>query len=435
MPSPMENIEANVYNNILDAAFNDAKERFPRMVYSKKNPRTGEFSDGRSINDFVDGLNNSYVRKGLFVKGDFVNPKLKNTAVASAKAVQIIYNLCVENEINNSIDHLLETPEFAAQGNDHTRTELKNRVREFLDSDNITENDKKLAESIRTSFNKFNGNQSDYIYNAFNYIDEFNRNIIERNIDPDIAMNVSGFKAGTPMKFDADIAGDLRSAFGNYAEEKGDTIKVSTVYRSGEVNPLTFLQHYNENPDSLSKKEREFASNFFSDINMSLAVQEVMTGSGNGNMRWKDFTSNGRQIISEDENGQFLNGIKSESDMECKIVAEILAGNDVCAKSSESKGTKIHIQPQIICRDPESFIDRIIAMIKEFFTKGREKNEINAANEKYSDAAEKNKDIYEEISFDQLMNEKPSEKLTRKPAEKQKEKEMENEIDAVIIGR
>ena len=37
MPNPIENIEENVYNNILEAAFKDAKQHFPKNVYSKQN--------------------------------------------------------------------------------------------------------------------------------------------------------------------------------------------------------------------------------------------------------------------------------------------------------------------------------------------------------------------------------------------------------------
>lgn len=438
MPRPLENIEANIYNNILDAAFHDAKQRFPKMVYSKQNPQTGAFSDGRSFDNFVGELNDLYENKGLFKEEEFYshNPKLKNTAVASAKAVQIIYNLCVENEINNSIDRLLQEPGIAAHANENTRSELKNRVREFLGSGNITENDKKLAESIRTSFNNFNGNPGDYIYNALNYIDELNRNICERNIGPDEVLKVSAYKAGTPVKFNQQITDDLSHAFESYSEEKGDNIKAFAVYSSGKVNPLTFLQHYNENPASLTKKERAFAHDFFSGIEMKLMLQESMSRSSNGNFDWTDFTSDGHQIVSEEEKREIYSSKdKTASDLECKIIAEILSGKDVCAKSEESKGTKIHIEPQIICKDPEGFIRRIIESLKNYFTKGREKKEINAANEKYSQAAEKNKDTFEEVSFDELVGDRLSDKLNKKPAAKQNEKEKENELDEVVIGR
>ena len=433
---PIENIEENVYNNILEAAFKDAKQHFPKNVYSKQNPQTGEFTDGRSINDFATQLNNLYQHLDKNKSTLIINPKLNNTAIASAKAVQIIYNLCVENELNNSIENVLETPEFAAQANEHTRKELKNRVREFLDSGNITENDKKLAESIRTSFNKHNGGQNDYIYNAFNYIEELNHNICELNIEPDTALNVSEYKRGTPVRLNQEIASDLRSAFKNYSEEKGDAIKVSTVYVAGQVNPLEFLKHYNESPASISQKERDFATNFLTDIEFNLNAQKTMTNNGSRHyINFTDYTSDGQQIISEDEKEQLRTGNLTASDLECKIVAEILSGKDVCAKTKGSTDAKIHIEPQIICKDPEGFIDFIIQYFKDLFTKGRDKKEINAANERYSSAAEKNKDTYEEISFDELVGKDSFDKLTKKPAVKQNEKEKENEMDTVIIGR
>ena len=429
MPKTEQLTKDNVYDYILKTAVENAKKNFPKQVYVDPEPTTG-IHLGYPINSFVQDLNTKFVESGLLNPNSRIDPNVKNTAFASAKAIQTIYNLCVADQINRSIDELFEDNEIRNLAGLEFCEELKNQVNERLVGQDDSTLGREFVEDIRSSFDEFADNprkMDKFLMDSFLYIDQLNKNLLDEGMSPDDALGEAKYRDDVPGGLKEDIISGLRTAIYGYAEGIGQRVNLYIPYDRNTIKPHEFLQHFNEDPNSLTEEERNWARNLFDNIQNQVMAKAALSGTGKGNFVWTDFVVGDREIISEDEVSDVTNGVKDVSDLECKVIASVLSGDDVSLKPEKENGPKLHINPEIICKEPEGFIERIIDRILNWLNNYKDKKAIESMNDAFSQQ-EKEVDAERiEMTIDDLVGENSFDKVMNQPTNQGSEKTKEHD--------
>lgn len=186
---------------------------------------------------------------------------------------------------------------------------------------------------------------------------------------------------------------------------------ISVLYGTApQIKLSEFLEHAKSG--EFTDDEKSWAANMFDYIKNRTFCFE-----------FKNFMMNGKPMFSEDELK------KNPEELSCKIVENMLKGEDVSAKNPRN-GEITHITPKFEeVNKSRNFFQMLFDLIVEAFTKDKEREQ-KKVNEIKNDIAQKepeNKINRERMSFGELMGSNDIKKVTAPPA-KTREKTLGNEM-------
>ena len=190
---------------------------------------------------------------------------------------------------------------------------------------------------------------------------------------------------------------------------------ISVLYGTApQIKLSEFLEHAKSG--EFTDDEKSWAANMFDDIKND-------TFGYFAPVEFKDIMKNGKPMFSENELK------KNPDELSCKIVENMLKGEDVSAKNPRN-GEITHITPKFEeVNKSRNFFQMLFDLIVEAFTKDKAKEQ-KKVNEIKNDIAQKepeNKINRERMSFGELMGSNDIKKVTAPPA-KTREKTLGNEM-------
>ncbi len=343
---------SKVFNEILDMAIGGAQRNFP-PVY---NVQSGMEVVSLSLPEIFE---DSMARFELLRLNKDIDPNRKNLVFASSYAAYSLNTMYARDEIINNIDDFflgddnlkwLKNNGLSEKDFEPLKAELKKVTDDALRADPDT---KEIADFIakidaanptkeqREDFYKSSVNMLRYLNQGIENSREsgwkFNAKTAVYNAHADAARFE---KDKTLCDLMRDYVIRVDNVFTN--ESKLDVVNYKNLgisYGEGKsVHPTTFLEHFNENPASLTKEELEWAHSVYSD--MASFVNNSSTDGKERDYKAEicDFYANGQRIISYDEARNAKNG-KGENDpqkygaLEAIVVAKVLSGEKVTAKA------------------------------------------------------------------------------------------------------
>ncbi|MGN0680064.1 MAG: hypothetical protein ACI4JS_10415 [Oscillospiraceae bacterium] len=409
----IEIAENELYDYVIQEAIKDTKENFPeKVVYIAD---AAGIPRGYSMNEFSQRLLSKQEEFKTYSDNYANNQPLTNTAFAAQRAVQVMYDLCVASEVNRNIDKVLNETGLPQNVKTEVGSNLKNYFNELLENSYKKPSTKKLAKELMTAYEGHGNTQKemrDFLNRGLNYIERVNNHLFEEDKKPEEALIDAHHGPGLFRVFNDDIIPFIHEAISDYSKSYESDMDVYFTYDSKDkVKPHEFLKHYQENPESLSDDEKQWAGKLLANMEINLHTK------GTGNISWTDYKADGVQLISEDEVGNVKNDKIKAEDLDCKIVAAILSGKDVSVKPKDPAAAEVHLNPEIICTTPENIIDEILQAIAEFLHIKTEKSIVKSLNENMSER--------KQVPFSELIEKSSPDTVTAPPKKLAEEKSKE----------
>lgn len=424
--------KTNVNQFVIRNAVELTKKSFPKNVGFIPTGK-GTSLEAFTMDRFTQTVLDRYQEKGLFDENSNIPQKTKNTAFATMRATQIIYNLCMEQEIKNNIDKLFEDPEFAKTVQPEVREAAKKDVEEFIENINYTNLNKKFVDSIKGAFKENSDtrqNMTRFLDQSLRYVDEVSKNVFNEKYDYEDAL----FWDRKDMVIDKEKTLPIHDAVSEYVDPRTDYMIFGFLFGKDDVKPHEFLEHYRNDPNSLTEEEKNWVRNTYRKLEDNLAGKQIANHTGIDRVDLTDFKVDGVQIVSDEESRSVTDTTK----LEARVIAEILSGKEVTSQPKGSEYMPVQINPAVIRKNPEGILDQIIDSIVEFFKKRfhfeTEKDKVKAMNDSFVKTGTSVESQIERnrMTFDDLLDDKF--KKTNTPPQKEADENVV-QISHPTIGR
>lgn len=395
--------ETNVNEFIIRNAVEITKQSLPKHVGFIPNGM-GANIEPCTMDQFTNNVLNRYRENGVFDRESNISEEKRTTAFATMRAAQIVYNMCVEQEIKDNIGRLFKESEVGKKLQPKVYEDSIKKVEETFNRMNNAGINKEFVDSIHIAFrgNAKNRNQNfRFLDQSLRYVDEVSKNLLNDQYDFEEAL----YAGRTENALNSDLTKMIHGAVSEYMEPLKNSVHFGFSYVEGDIKPHEFLEKFRKDPenfaDNLTPQEKEWVTNTYRHLEDRIAGQQFANQAGTDRVDLTDFKVDGVQIISDDE-------AKIESDSpknEAKIIANILSGKQVTSQSKDSKNSPIEINPTIVYDKPEGILDWIIDILKKFISFETEKDKVQAMSDSFDKKKEEEnlKTERQKMGFNDLM--------------------------------
>ena len=358
-----------------------------------------------TMNEFADNLLDEYTKNGVFNENTQIPQDVKNTAFATMRAAQIIYNLSLAEEIKTNIDNLANDAEIGKKFKPEVFEQAKAEIDNTIDNINHTNLNTKFVDSIKEAFKDHSKSDTDmknFLNHSYLYIHERSKQLFDENFNE----NESFFSDDKNRGFDKKVIRELEGAIYDYVDSNSHKMDFMFSYgeKEDDVKPHEFLEHYKNDPNSLTDKEKDWVQSSLRRLEDMVAGKRFADHAGKVRVDLTDFKANGVQIVSDEE----LKNANDITQLECRIIAKMLSGEEITSQPKGSNELPIQINPNVVCKKPESILDQIIEFFKHLFDYETEKDKVKAMNESFdrNRLDERTKIERQKMTFGDLLDNK-----------------------------
>ena len=374
-----------------------------------------------TMNDFTDKILKRLEKKGIFDENSSVPQTTKTTAFAAINAAQLIYNMCLEQEIKNNIYTLFYENEIGKTLQPNAYDDSMKKVKETFEKINDISMNKQFVDSIRKVFKENSntrGEMFSFLDQSLRYVNEISKKGLETGYDYEDVFEDKVME----RLLDKEKTLPIHEAVSEYVEPLTNGMEFSISYGEGDIKPHEFLEKYKNDPDTfadnLTAEEKTWVEKTYRLLEGNVSGKQVANQVGTDRVELTDFKSDGVQIVSKQE----LKEATDHTKLEAKIIAEILSGKQVTSQPKNSQKPPVEINPTVVCTKPEGILDWIIEFLKNFISFETEKDKVKALNDSLS--KEKNEEDLkadrQKMGFDDLLG-KTFDKVITPPAKEAEE--------------
>ena len=423
--------ETNVNEFVIRNAVELTKESLPKNVGFIPNEK-GTL-DAYTMNDFTDMIMKRYQENGLFDENSNIPQTKKTTAFATMRAAQLVYNMCVEQEIKRNIRTLFNDPEFGKKLQPKVYDDSIKKVEETFEKMNNISMNKQFVNSIRAAFNEYSTSRQEmfrFLDQSLRYVDEVSQNVFKEEYDYEDAL----YWGRKNRVINSEKTLPIHGAVYDFVEPLTNGMEFGISYGEGDIKPHEFLERYRNNPDTfadnLTAEEKNWVEKTYRQLEDNISGKQVANQVGTDRVDLTDFKSDGVQIVSDQE----LKEATDHTKFEAKIIAEILSGKQVTSQPKNSQKPPVEINPTVVCTKPEGILDWIIEFFKKFKNFVTEKDKVKAMNDSF-DKQKSEEDLKadrQKMGINDLLK-NTFDKVTTPPAKEAEENVVE--ISHPTLGR
>lgn len=424
--------KSNVNEFVIRNAVEMTKESLPKNVGFIPTGN-GAVLKAYTMDKFTNKILKRYQENGLFDENSNIPQTKKTTAFATMRAAQLVYNMCVEQEIKNNIRTLFNEPEFGKKLQPSAYDDSIKKVEETFEKMNNISMNKQFVNSIRAAFNEYSTSRQEmfrFLDQSLRYVDEVSQNVFNEEYDYEDALYWGRKNRVINSKKTLPIHG----AVYDFVEPLTNGMEFSISYGEGDIKPHEFLESYRNNPDTfadnLTAEEKNWVEKTYRILEDNISGKQVANQVGTDRVELTDFRSDGVQIVSDQE----FKDATDHTKLEAKIIAEILSGKQVTSQPKNSQKPPVEINPTVVCTKPEGILDWIIGFLKKFISFETEKDKVKALNDSIDKekSEEDLRDDRQKMGFNDLLK-NTFDKVTTPPAKEAEENVVE--ISHPTIGR
>ena len=424
--------ESNVNEFVIRNAVEMTKESLPKNVGFIPTGN-GAVLKAYTMDKFTNKILKRYQENGLFDENSNIPQTKKTTAFATMRAAQLVYNMCVEQEIINNIRTLFNEPEFGKKLQPSAYDDSIKKVEETFEKMNNISMNKQFVNSIRAAFNEYSTSRQEmfrFLDQSLRYVDEVSQNVFNEEYDYEDALYWGRKNRVINSKKTLPIHG----AVYDFVEPLTNGMEFSISYGEGDIKPHEFLESYRNNPDTfadnLTAEEKNWVEKTYRLLEDNVSGKQVANQVGTDRVELTDFKSDGVQIVSDQE----FKDATDHTKLEAKIIAEILSGKQVTSQPKNSQKPPVEINPTVVCTKPEGILDWIIGFLKKFISFETEKDKVKALNDSIDKekSEEDLRDDRQKMGFNDLLK-NTFDKVTTPPAKEAEENVVE--ISHPTMGR
>ena len=371
--------ETNVNEFVIRNAVELTKESLPKNVGFIPTGK-GTSLDAYTMDDFTDMIMKRYQENGLFDENSNIPQTKKTTAFATMRAAQLVYNMCVEQEIKRNIRTLFNDPEFGKKLQPSAYDDSIKKVEETFEKMNNISMNKQFVNSIRAAFNEYSTSRQEmfrFLDQSLRYVDEVSQNVFKEEYDYEDAL----YWGRKNRVINSEKTLPIHGAVYDFVEPLTNGMEFGISYGDGDIKPHEFLERYRNNPDTfadnLTAEEKNWVEKTYRQLEDNISGKQVANQVGTDRVDLTDFKSDGVQIVSDQE----LKEATDHTKFEAKIIAEILSGKQVTSQPKNSQKPPVEINPTVVCTKPEGILDWIIEFFKKFKNFVTEKDKVKAMND------------------------------------------------------
>lgn len=432
------------FDFLLNRAVGVATETAPNEItYPDKNGNIVTMNSEQ----FMDSLSDLMSQNGLH---DFEEPEYgadvknaaerRNAARSMTFALHAINNINMAGKIKANIDSLFEVENVqhfleeqgyeTAEQKEALRNEVKKHVDEKLAIKTSSREANSFVNELQTLYNenyKDNEDKNAFLKEGLAYVYSANqemKNFRALTADDTLHSLIGAYEKCRDIGFgpladklsDGLTLSDDRATLADEAVPSREQFKdISVLYGTApQIKLSEFLEHAKSG--EFTDDEKSWAANMFDDIKND-------TFGYFAPVEFKDIMKNGKPMFSENELK------KNPDELSCKIVENMLKGEDVSAKNPRN-GEITHITPKFEeVNKSRNFFQMLFDLIVEAFTKdkAKEQKKVNDIKKEIAQKEPENKINRERMSFGELMGSNDIKKVTAPPA-KTREKTLGNEM-------
>lgn len=332
------------------------------------------------MDDFTDMIMKRYQENGLFDENSNIPQTKKTTAFATMRAAQLVYNMCVEQEIKRNIRTLFNDPEFGKKLQPKVYDDSIKKVEETFEKMNNISMNKQFVNSIRAAFNEYSTSRQEmfrFLDQSLRYVDEVSQNVFKEEYDYEDAL----YWGRKNRVINSEKTLPIHGAVYDFVEPLTNGMEFGISYGEGDIKPHEFLERYRNNPDTfadnLTAEEKNWVEKTYRQLEDNISGKQVANQVGTDRVELTDFKSDGVQIVSDQE----LKEATDHTKLEARIIAEILSGKQVTSQPKNSQKPPVEINPTVVCTKPEGILDWIIEFFKKFKNFVTEKDKVKALND------------------------------------------------------
>lgn len=374
--------ESNVNEFVIRNAVEMTKESLPKFAGYIPTGH-GASVEQYTMNDFTNKILKRLEKKGIFDENSNVPQTTKTTAFATINAAQLIYNMCLEQEIKNNIYTLFYENEIGKTLQPNAYDDSMKKVKETFEKINDISMNKQFVDSIRKVFKENSntrGEMFSFLDQSLRYVNEISKKGLETGYDYEDVFEDKVME----RLLDKEKTLPIHEAVSEYVEPHTDGMQFSFTYGEENVNPHEFLEKYKNDPDTfadnLTAEEKNWVEKTYRILEDNVSGKQVANQVGTDRVELTDFKSDGVQIVSDQEFKEATDHTK----LEARILAEILSGKQVTSQPKNSQKPPVEINPSVVCTKPEGILDWIIGFLKKFISFETEKDKVKALNDSLS---------------------------------------------------
>lgn len=333
-----------------------------------------------TMNDFTDKILKRLEKKGIFDEHSSIPQQQKTTAFAAVSAAQLIYNMCVEQEIKNNIHTLFYENDIGKTLEPNAYDDSMKKVKDTFEKINDISMNKQFVNSIRKVFRENSETREEmfrFLDQSLRYVNEISKKGLEENYNYE---DVFDDKVQERL-LDKEKTLPIHEAVSEYVEPQTNGLRFVFDYGNDGVKPHELLERYRNDPDTfadnLTAEEKDWVNNTYRHLEDSISGKQVANQVGTDRVELTDFKSDGVQIVSEEE----LKGATDHTKLEAKIIAEILSGKQVTSQPKNSQKPPVEVNPTVVYTKPEGILDWIIAFLKKFISFETERDKAQALSD------------------------------------------------------
>ena len=371
--------ETNVNEFVIRNAVEMTKESLPKNVGFIPTGK-GTSLDAYTMDNFTDMIMKRYQENGLFDENSNIPQTKKTTAFATMRAAQLVYNMCVEQEIKRNIRTLFNESEIGNKLKPSVCDDSIKKVEETFEKMNNISMNKQFVNSIRAAFNENSTSRQEmfrFLDQSLRYVDEVSQNVFKEEYDYEDAL----YWGRKNRVINSEKTLPIHGAVYDFVEPLTNGMEFGISYGEGDIKPHEFLERYRNNPDTfadnLTAEEKNWVEKTYRQLEDNISGKQVANQVGTDRVELTDFKSDGVQIVSDQE----FKDAKDHTKLEARIIAEILSGKQVTSQPKNSQKPPVEINPTVVCTKPEGILDWIIEFFKKFKNFVTEKDKVKAMND------------------------------------------------------
>lgn len=371
--------KSNANEYVIRNAVELTKESFPKNVGFIPTGN-GSVLKAYPMEKFTNKIMKRYRENGLFDENNNIPQIKKTTAFATMRAAQLVYNMCMEQEIKRNIRTLFNESEIGKKLEPSVYDDSIKKVEETFEKMNNISMNKQFVNSIRAAFNEYATSRQEmfrFLDQSLRYVDEVSQNVFNEEYDYEDAL----YWGRKNRVINSNKTLPIHGAVYDFVEPLTNGIEFSITYGEGNVKPHELLERYRNDPDTfadnLTAEEKDWVNNTYRYLEDSISGKQVANQVGTDRVELTDFKSDGVQIVSEEE----LKGATDHTKFEAKIIAEILSGKQVTSQPKNSQKPPVEVNPTVVCTKPEGILDWILDFLKNFISFETEKDKVKAMND------------------------------------------------------
>lgn len=435
------------FQEYLDSAINKVQKNVPKRM---------NLFNG---NGYIDYPSNKFfsVVSDSFVKNDVLTENASPLTHASAFALRVLNSVDATRRIQRSIDLLFDQPEtqslFTKEGistdeeKQQLREDLKKHVEEKLSVKAKSEEGMEFVEQMKAAYDQFakKSQAEKFLEVGCSFLYGINKQITNNKYEDAVEYN---YDEDAIKSNDRDAINIITQLWDNNCNKyvKNSRIVMETMYKalaentqslakeiSGDLNaeivqnydiyfgasidvkPVDFLEH--AKTGEFTPAEKIWAQDIYRNLVQNGKIDSV---------EMDEFTVNGKPMFSKE---QLQN--TSKEDLSCKIVENMLKGEDVAIQKKNQE--PVHIDVSLVKKERSGFFQKLFGFISDLLHRSeiqREETLMQQLNQDLGEKQNRNKANRQKVSFNELSGKDSVSKITTtSPKDKQLSSEQKKDMD------